>query len=50
MKREYIFLIFLGLNAYIVGLCGDVFIDSSKYAALSRCIAESGNPVHILDQ
>jgi 4-amino-4-deoxy-L-arabinose transferase-like glycosyltransferase len=46
IKPVYIILIILGLTVFIIGMFTDVFIDASKYAAISRYISQSGNLFH----
>lgn len=46
IRPIYIILIILGIGVFVIGMLTDVFIDASKYAAVSREIAESGNLFH----
>lgn len=46
MKVEYLMLLLFGLLAYVTGLFGDIFVDTGKYAAISRNIAASGDLIH----
>jgi 4-amino-4-deoxy-L-arabinose transferase-like glycosyltransferase len=46
IRPLYIILIILGLAVFVIGMFTDVFIDASKYAAISRYISQSGNLFH----
>jgi 4-amino-4-deoxy-L-arabinose transferase-like glycosyltransferase len=46
IRPIYIIVIILGLAVFIIGMFTDVFIDASKYAAISREISQSGNLFH----
>jgi 4-amino-4-deoxy-L-arabinose transferase-like glycosyltransferase len=46
IRPVYIILIILGLAVFVIGMFTDVFIDASKYAAVSRDITQSGDIFH----